>query len=309
MLFNENDKKYIMRIFPKIELCYEKVGHNKVSSDYCIAIPQGRKYYSWFTCVKNKFVCVLLEIGFNNKITSVKFYNCCFKNELSYGTIFYGTLIDRRFFFIEDIFYYKGNDISFNNNYNKLMLIKNIFDNELKSLSYCKNDIVFGLPVMKPTYNDLYNSMLHLPYKIYSAQFRNMRNNLRSNYLMKNESIVRAIFLVKASVQNDIYNLFYKTEKAGIIKYGTARIPNYDTSMMMNKLFRIIKENDNLDKLEESDDEDEFENVELDKYVDLKKRVKMECVYNHKFKKWIPFKVCKDNNALVTEHEIKRLEK
>ena len=37
----------------------------------------------------------------------------------------------------------------------------------------------------------------------------------------------------------------------------------------MNSLFRIIKENKYLDALEESDDEDEFENINEDKYVFL----------------------------------------
>ena len=147
-----------------------------------------------------------------------------------------------------------------------------------------------------------------LPYKIYSVQFRNMTNNYRSVYHMRNENIMRAIFMVKASLQNDIYDLYYNVEKRGLLKYGTARIPNYSTSIMMNKLFRVIKENDNLDKLEESDDEEEFENVELDKFVDLKKRVIMECVYNHKFKKWVPFKVSENKN-IVTDKEIKRIEK
>lgn len=36
---------------------------------------------------------------------------------------------------------------------------------------------------------------------------------------------------------------------------------------MMNKLFRKIKENDNLDSIEESDDELEFEDQREDKYV------------------------------------------
>ena len=35
----------------------------------------------------------------------------------------------------------------------------------------------------------------------------------------------------------------------------------------MNTLFRNIKENQNLDALEESDDEEEFENISLDKFV------------------------------------------
>ena len=39
----------------------------------------------------------------------------------------------------------------------------------------------------------------------------------------------------------------------------------------MNKIFRNIKENDKLDALEESDDEDEFENDKSDKFVYLDK--------------------------------------
>jgi hypothetical protein len=43
-----------------------------------------------------------------------------------------------------------------------------------------------------------------------------------------------------------------------------------------------------LDALEESDDEAEFENEQLDKFVDLEKSVAMNCFYHSKFKKWCP---------------------
>ena len=56
----------------------------------------------------------------------------------------------------------------------------------------------------------------------------------------------------------------------------------------MNNLFRSIKENNNLDLLEESDDEEEFENISLDKFVDVDKKIKFLCVYNSKFKSWMP---------------------
>ena len=59
---------------------------------------------------------------------------------------------------------------------------------------------------------------------------------------------------------------------------------------MMNRLFRIIKENDWLDALEESDDEEEFENPDPFKFVHLNKSVNMLCEYNRKFKKWVPIK-------------------
>ena len=72
----------------------------------------------------------------------------------------------------------------------------------------------------------------------------------------------------------------------------------------MNKLFRNIKENDNLDTLEESDDEEEFENISLDKYVDLNKKYIMKCEYNFSFKKWVPlekgdFKISNKKNILL----------
>ena len=59
----------------------------------------------------------------------------------------------------------------------------------------------------------------------------------------------------------------------------------------MNSIFRNIKENRNLDAIEESDDEEEFENPNIDKFVDLEKTLLMECVYSKRFKRWEPIKV------------------
>jgi hypothetical protein len=59
----------------------------------------------------------------------------------------------------------------------------------------------------------------------------------------------------------------------------------------MNKLFRNIKENRNLDALEESDDDEEFENIQIDKFVDLNKVLKMRCNFNYKFQAWVPVQV------------------
>ena len=69
---------------------------------------------------------------------------------------------------------------------------------------------------------------------------------------------------------------------------------------MMNKLFRTIKENDRLDALEESDDEEEFENENEDRFVNLGKSYNMVCLYNHKFKKWYPNRVA-DKNLDITK--------
>ena len=62
----------------------------------------------------------------------------------------------------------------------------------------------------------------------------------------------------------------------------------------MNSIFRNIKENVNLDALEESDDEDDFEDIRNDKFLIVKSEpVKMKCEYNYKFKKWTPIHIVK----------------
>jgi len=108
------------------------------------------------------------------------------------------------------------------------------------------------------------------------------------------------IFKVKADIQNDIYHL-YCMENNKEIFYNVAYIPDYKTSVMMNKLFRNIKENDNLDLLEESDDEEEFQNENIDRFVDVNKSHLMICKFNHKFKKWYPVKDFSNQNPLIVE--------
>jgi hypothetical protein len=109
--------------------------------------------------------------------------------------------------------------------------------------------------------------------------------------------------MVKAQIQNDVYDLYYYNN-GSLEKYEIAYIPDYKTSTMMNNIFRKIKENINLDALEESDDEEEFENMNEDKFVDLNKCVKMECIFNKKFNKFVPIKIM-ENGKICNKKEIK----
>jgi hypothetical protein len=76
----------------------------------------------------------------------------------------------------------------------------------------------------------------------------------------------------------------------------------------MNKIFRNIKENLNLDLLEESDNEEDFENINPNKYVNLNISKSFECIYNYKFKKWIPIKLSNENitNKIDLINKIKK---
>jgi hypothetical protein len=121
---------------------------------------------------------------------------------------------------------------------------------------------------------------------------------IKEEYKPKASNEIFKIFYIKPDIQNDIYYLYNAGENVDInstcfsmISKDIAHIPDYKTSVFMNKLFRNIKENHNLDSLEESDEEEEFENIHIDKFVDLSKILKVRCSFNYKFKKWVPMQV------------------
>ncbi len=88
--------------------------------------------------------------------------------------------------------------------------------------------------------------------------------------------------------------------------YNYAFIDSYKTSVFMNNIFRNIKENKDLDKIEESDSEDEFENISLDKYL-KNKSCHILCEYNYKFSKWIPVKLMDESSTIVSKNELSRI--
>ena len=89
-------------------------------------------------------------------------------------------------------------------------------------------------------------------------------------------------FVVRPDAQNDIYYVLRRHDEPITSTTMIAHIPNYKTSVMMNSLFRNIKENINLDALEESDDDEE------ESLVDLNKWMRMSCTFNARFKRWQP---------------------
>ena len=114
------------------------------------------------------------------------------------------------------------------------------------------------------------------------------RLNLHSYLYKKN-----IYFWVKADVSYDVYHLYAKKSRpqTGEILYQYAFVKNFETSVLLNNIFRNMKENNLLDAVEESDDDEEFENVQEDRFVDLQKKVLMECEFSYKFKKWTPIRI------------------
>ena len=360
-MLTQIDKENILKEFPNVKLSYENITHKKVyKSDYIVAVPEGKKCFAWFTSVNDKAVCLIMELKSNNKIYDIKITNACFSNELSYGTILYGTLtynINNRFFFIEDIFSYKGIILDRESWGSKLSKIHNILKNDLIQITYNNSFIVFGLPLLCKNNLELENKIPSLNYKIEKIQFflfdktncslfmqykdyinkntsynsnqnnSNQNNNNQNNSNQNNNKNVNKdannknvrahinsefnpkqeiIFLIRPDIQDDIYYLHCLNNEENEEQHGILHIPNYTISVMMNKLFRVIKENDNLDALEESDDEEEFQNENVDKFVYLDKSYKMVCKYNHRFKRWTPIKLS-NNDKIITNEQLKNI--
>jgi hypothetical protein len=110
---------------------------------------------------------------------------------------------------------------------------------------------------------------------------------------------MKTVFVVTADIQYDIYHLHAFGKGSQQVYYNIAYIPSYKTSVFMNGLFRNIRENKNLDYIEESDDEEDFQNMSENKYVDMNKRIMMECTFHMKFKKWIPLRVVDSRYKVV----------
>lgn len=279
---------------------------------------------------KNHKVANIFSIPCNLSSTSLR-------NSPILGTVLYGTYIENKCaFVIEDVYQFKG--VPMKNLFfgERLGFIERMYKKKDIPSDF---QIGIYLPSIWGVYKDTdYECMYDVPkqyvdkYQIHHIQYRclnaiapylnvypakkgfgnNLNHPLSSSdnipmeiyvpyhgNLSKPQYRMPTIFKVTADLQFDIYRLFAYGRNKSSVYYNIAYIPNYTTSVFMNNIFRKIKENKNLDAIEESDDEEDFENMDIDKYVDVKKYVLMECRFHFKFKKWVPIKVVSHREKVV----------
>lgn len=327
----------IMKRFPAFELSYETISHKKVSSLYntCFAIPQGKKCFAWFTFLGEEDVCFVFDLNREKKIIKTYRYSVNFAQPLALGTVFYGTFLEeeRPFFVIEDIFYYKGINLKNTNIYQKLDFTKDALG-QIKSES---SNLYFALPLFWDSVQSSEfvpesiipaNQINNIGYTVHHLQYRALYETVPFiNVQLSRPGLTNVpaptkkltdvqistvtpdyskpqfnyptAFQVRADLQFDVYHLYAYGQSGEPVYYGLAGIPNYKTSVFMNSLFRKIRENLNIDFIEESDDEEDFQNGAEDKYVDLEKKLVMECTFHKRFKKWIPLRVVDARTRLV----------
>jgi hypothetical protein len=325
MFFTQDEKKELLSRLPSLELSYEPKLHKKVHSNVYYIIPKGPKAIVWYTYWKDQHVCLLVKLNERGNYSDVQVFPSSFSDKLALGTIIYGTYFlhyNQHYFTCEQLHVYQGNEVHKKPYLEKLNLLLAMFQAEVEQIAYVPSTLVVGMPVMTSTYEDAEAQLNALPYKTYGIgmpstfyqrpknhatpqpqpsiqhiqhmqpppQPNNHKSFSNKSYTINNHNQHNQhnlVFKVKAELGADKYMLYTDDNKM----FEQALVSSYKSSVLLNSLFRNIKENTNLDLLEESDDEDEFENTELDRFVDLEKTVLMECVYSKRFKKWEPVKV------------------
>lgn len=319
--------------FQSLELCNETICHNKVPNkfDFFRYIPYGKKAFVWFhyNYRKNIPECHFFELDHKTKsIQTIYNFRVCYHPYLTSnkGTLLYGTLqIDdgnkSNIFYIEDCLHmntYNCAHDSWKQKYTKHF--PSILHN-IKPVVYSNIDIQFQLlPIYTKNevvpQNSIYSIQFLRENLIFTVLMNKYKDGIQSflKNIASGENVIpkienkpkteprtntkqhitfRKTFKIRPCIQCDIYEAYCKDEEL----VGTLCIPNYTTSVMMNSYFRNIQENNNLDALEESDDEDTFQNIDITKFVKLNAEEYFECEYNNVFKMWVPVQY-KDKNTV-----------
>tara|TARA_Y100000389_G_scaffold204948_1_gene261142 strand:- start:2974 stop:3966 length:993 start_codon:yes stop_codon:yes gene_type:complete len=305
------EKKILNNRLPLIELCYGKELHRKVHGDLFQIRPKGKKCLLWYTYFNSENICYILFL--NNDLSSIikiERFITSFSTELclGLGTLVSGIFTSQKFniFSITDIHYFKGQNLNQLNFENKFTFFYYLLNNEINPQIFLKEQLIVCSCILTDNYNNALDFIDNLDYSVDEIGVINNNHKFIYGTLPYiNNPKKFAIFNIKANINFDIYHLYLENN----LYYSNALIPNYKTSIMMNKLFRKIKENDNLDLLEESDSEDEFENIDIDKYVNLDKILKFKCVFNPIIKKWQPLENVEENLDLTSKEKIIDYEK
>ena len=323
------DYSHIMHRFPAFELSYETFAHKKVPSTYdiCLTIPAGKKQLLWFTFDKNDDITILLDLNKSRQIVKTERINIpTLTEEIHYDTLLYGTIIQvepvmqqpTQIFIIEDIYHYRGINVKAMLFGEKLTFLQKLFIKDLPRQQDAVSPLLLALPYMRvSTENDIdslpfYESFTKpAKYQSHHIQFRSSSTVAPYlNHIYKKPQTIadqiqnidilvprtdcdyrlpayskNTIFKVVADIRDDVYHLFARDTYVGVSYIGTRNQSKY-----MNSLFRNIKENINIDYGEESDDEECFQDLRVDKYVDLTREHMIECAFNRKFRMWEPIK-------------------
>lgn len=327
----QTETKSLLSRLPIFELSYEIFKHNtttpcRTTEEWSFHIPVGPKWFLWFSFRGKKHGLYWMELNRNHLIQRVFFEEATPPSSLDisafYGSIFYGTQTPVSFV-LEDVFYFKGNFVHCLPEISKWELFPPFLQQHRQyslSLPVINGDL--EKPVPYPTHHiQIRHLTKTCPFTNYPVskspiQPQKSQPNPNQQHQFKEAEIDEmdekrwkpvyknwrkeqyqkdTVFSVQADPADDIYRLYTFGPNRTLLFYDFCMVPDYETSKKMNSLFRRLRENQNLDWIEESDDEDETNNSTL---LEQQHRL-ITCRFHTKFRKWVPIDLAPPKSRVV----------
>lgn len=305
-----NTLHLLLKSFPIHDLSYEINKNEPLPSpldlETCLSIyiPMGPKYFAWFSTGPSgaKHGVYLLEWNRQKRVPTCHFHKITTESgadiSLFYDTIIYGTWTNSQQFVMEDLYFYKGENVT------------GCFEKEKWRLIWTLLSTIFPKFAPLPI-SFVVPHLQNAPPLFHHVQVRQLqRKTAYVNYLAKGGTTAVHAFVVSEKPHfksydkpqyrettifkmclepfgNDLYKLFAYGPRKSYVFYDYAMVHNIETSVYLKNLFhqgkqepRHVKKR-NWDYLEESDDEED-EDRQVPEYVLVR------CQFHTKFKKWIP---------------------
>jgi hypothetical protein len=263
----------------------ETFGH-----DAYAAMPKGSIQAAWFRVFRGVPACYLLEI--DAKAGRARRWDrvvASFDSTLAAGTLVTGVVIThrgRRFFSILDIQLYGGRQVEHLRRSERMTCVRAML-RRTSSANHSPLFLTFGLPPTATSRKQANALVTSLPYEV--AWLHGIRDVDTSPGTDISYNAPRApapgrcVFLVTAMRDQDIYTLSTSDDNSS----RTACVQTLEDSARLNRLFRRVRETEDPDEQELSEDDEMFEDVSPERYL-AGGPVCMECVYSARFKKWSP---------------------
>lgn len=289
--------------FPKdVELSLDNYLPGKVQADVYEVIPVGKPAFLWFTYIENghaAFIVTKTQHGYRFDAA-----RACFSDDMAFGTILSGIFTIRTnsngyshtFFCADDVLYHKGKRTGWMTMAQRLQLLSGVFANrDVGNLGSACDVLTVCTPVMTNDFTVAQGYLHSLPYPCYGIRMVKLSDTAHAGILAATnkdaaQHDAKRVFLVRANPDPDSYTLYGRdpcTSTGELKSVGLGLVPSYADSVRMNLLFRNIRENVSIDYIEESDDEDEFERIDQNKYLIEGAEHKMVCSFSKSFNKWV----------------------
>ena len=256
-----------------------------------------------------------------------------------YGTLFTHGPDQQQFFAVENIHVYDNACVDHLNVVQKDELLYILFSKSGSSSSTRAVNapphvqVVFGVAVKCGTYADalkVANTPSIVPYSVYAIQGR-FHTQTDNKYYQNCQSqgggerplrplcgggdkhplkplcgggsapLNTKLFMVSPQPLVDTYTL--RCLISNVVEPEPAHVGDYKTSVLLNSIFRTVRENASLDAAEESEDEEVFQasqQMHIEGYISSSSPPEraMICTYNYKFKRWVPLRLGPNPNQI-----------